>query len=263
MALIQCDFFSDVLGLSCSMNVILPQRTRGQIGMAGAAGAGRHPTLWLLHGMSDDHTTWARRTSIERYAAEKGLAVVMPAVGRSFYTDQKAGYNYWTFISEELPGIARAMFPLSQQPADNFAAGLSMGGYGAFKLALRCPERFAAAASLSGALDAASILQHRPHYEDEVTRTFGELDDLCASDNDLFHLAEQVAGSKGPNPALYFCCGTDDFLREDNVRFREHLQMLDLPHDYEEDPGRAHTWDYWDETIRRVLNWLPLRRSTD
>jgi len=263
MALIQCDFFSDVLGLSCSMNVILPQRTRGQIGMAGAAGAGRHPTLWLLHGMSDDHTTWARRTSIERYAAEKGLAVVMPAVGRSFYTDQKAGYNYWTFISEELPGIARAMFPLSEQPADNFAAGLSMGGYGAFKLALRCPERFAAAASLSGALDAASILQHRPHYEDEVTRTFGELDDLCASDNDLFHLAEQVAGSKGPNPALYFCCGTDDFLREDNVRFREHLQMLDLPHDYEEDPGRAHTWDYWDETIRRVLNWLPLRRSTD
>ena len=56
MAFIQCDFFSEVLGLSCSMNVILPQQTRGQIGMEGRVAAGKHPTLYLLHGLSDDHT---------------------------------------------------------------------------------------------------------------------------------------------------------------------------------------------------------------
>ena len=63
------------------------------------------------------------------------------------------GKKYWTFVSDELPQIARSFFHLSDKREDNFVAGLSMGGYGAFKLALNHPDRFAAAASLSGALD--------------------------------------------------------------------------------------------------------------
>jgi S-formylglutathione hydrolase FrmB len=136
MALIHCNFFSEVLKLSTSMYVILPQRTQNQIGMQGTVKKDKHPTLYLLHGLSDDHTIWLRRTSIERYVANLGLAVVMPEVHRSFYTDMVNGYNYWTFISEELPEIARSFFPLSDKREDNFVAGLSMGGYGAFKLAL-------------------------------------------------------------------------------------------------------------------------------
>src|SRR5687768_14990413 len=134
MALIHCDFFSDVLGLSTSMTVILPQATTRQIGMNGAVRADAHATLYLLHGMSDDHTMWVRRTSIERYVTPLGLAVVMPAVHRSFYTDMAHGANYWTFISEELPLLARSFFPLATRREANFVAGLSMGGYGAFKL---------------------------------------------------------------------------------------------------------------------------------
>src|SRR5512147_42451 len=138
MPLIHCNFFSQALGLSISMDVILPLRPWSQ---GASAQAGRHPTLYLLHGMSDDHTIWQRRTSIERYVDPLGLAVVMPAVARSFYTDMYAGPKYWTFISEELPEIARAFFPLSAAREDNYVAGLSMGGYGAFKLGLRQPER--------------------------------------------------------------------------------------------------------------------------
>ena len=63
------------------------------------------------------------------------------------------GYRYWTHASEEVPARARDMFPLSAKREDSFAAGLSMGGYGAFKMALQHPQRFAAAASLSRALD--------------------------------------------------------------------------------------------------------------
>src|SRR5215475_13824997 len=101
MALIHCEFFSEVLGLSTSMMVIPPQATTKQIGLAGTAVAGKHPTLYLLHGMSDDHTTWVRRTSVERYVAPLGLAVVMPAVHRSFYADEAHGAAYWTFLTEE------------------------------------------------------------------------------------------------------------------------------------------------------------------
>jgi S-formylglutathione hydrolase FrmB len=258
MALIHCDFFSEVLGLSTSMCVILPQAAAGQIGMPSAAAPRRHPTLWLLHGLSDDHTIWQRRTSIERYVAPLGLAVVMPAAGRSFYTDTTFGHRYWTFVSEELPALARSFFPLSAARQDNFVAGLSMGGYGAFKLALRRPEMFAAAASLSGALDMAT----QPEDTDdaflaELARIFGPLADLPGSDNDLLHLAEALARSRGPKPALYAWCGTEDFLYQQNTRFRDHARRVGLPLTYEEGPG-THEWKYWDQQIQRVLDWLPL-----
>src|ERR1700754_3041380 len=100
MALLRCDFFSDVLGVSTSMTVILPQQTTTQIGRTGQATSGAFRTLYLLHGLSDDDTIWLRRTSIERYVADLGLAVVMPQVHRSFYTDEAYGRPYWTFLSE-------------------------------------------------------------------------------------------------------------------------------------------------------------------
>ena len=91
MAFLQVGFFSDVLGMCMSMNVILPQQSKRQIGMAAKDSGGKLPTLYLLHGLSDDHSIWHRRTSIERYVADMNLAVVMPTVHRGFYTDQKDG----------------------------------------------------------------------------------------------------------------------------------------------------------------------------
>ncbi|SEC82536.1 alpha/beta hydrolase family protein [Paenibacillus sp. GP183] len=254
MALIQCDFFSETLGLSTSMMVILPQSTQGQIGMKGTGGSGKHPTLYLLHGLSDDHTIWLRRTSIERYVASLGLAVVMPAVHRSFYTDMKIGNNYWTFVSEELPRIAQSFFPLSDRREDNFASGLSMGGYGAFKLGLRCPDRFAAVASLSGALDATALdFMNRS----ELDQIFGSVDEVRGSAEDLFFLAEQAVRSGALVPKLYQCCGTEDFLYSANQRFLDHARKLNMDLTYEEEPG-GHDWGYWDRKIQSVLNWLPL-----
>jgi S-formylglutathione hydrolase FrmB len=259
MALFHCDFFSEVLGLSTSMDVVLPQPTTGQIGMASAGGKRKHPTLYLLHGLSDDHTIWQRRTSIERYVAPLGLAVVMPAVERSFYADTAFGHRYWTFASEELPALARSFFPLSEARDDNFVAGLSMGGYGALKLALRRPDRFAAAASLSGALDMAGQARAaEKEWRTELQNVFGDLNALAGGDNDLMHLAEELARSPALKPALYQWCGTEDFLYQDNLRFRDHARRLGLPLTYEEGPG-THEWSFWDRQIQRVLEWLPLK----
>jgi S-formylglutathione hydrolase FrmB len=262
MAVIDCKFFSEVLGLNCSMTVILPQQTTAQIGLTGKARDvsdshfRRHKTLWLLHGLSDDHTIWLRRTSIERYVAPLGLAVVMPMVYRSYYTDQQHGYRYGTFIREELPRIAREFFPLSSKREDNFIAGLSMGGYGALKLALLDPHKYAAAAFLSGALDPAQLAEQMPERRREFEDTFGPLDRIRGSDHDLFALAERVAYEGIDCPRLYQCCGTEDFLYEINQRFRGHAQRLKLSLTYEEGPG-AHDWGYWDAMIQRVLAWLP------
>ncbi|NUU74848.1 alpha/beta hydrolase [Paenibacillus xylanilyticus] len=255
MALIKCDFYSDALGLSTSMHVILPQQTHTQIGMDNVSGKGLHPTLYLLHGLSDDDSIWLRRTSIERYVANLGIAVVMPQVHRSFYTDMAEGGRYWTFISEELPALARSFFPLSAKREDNYVAGLSMGGYGAFKLALRKPEQYAAAASLSGALDIAAHMDRNASsalQQAELQRIFGP--QVAGTENDLIHLLKE---SQGQRPLLYQCCGTEDFLYEDNQSFRQACTQTDFQLTYEEGPG-GHDWAYWDAKIQNVLNWLPL-----
>ncbi len=258
MALIHCDFFSRILGFNTSMCVILPDPPPSE--NPDDDTDRKHPVLYLLHGLSDDHTMWQRRTSIERYVAGLNLAIVMPAVQRSFYTDMARGHQYWSFISDELPAIARSFFPISNERKDTFAAGLSMGGYGAFKLALSHPERYAAAASLSGALDVArEARESNEERRIEWENIFGDADSVTGSGNDLFHLAKQVAKPGIEKPMLYQCCGTEDFLYADNLRFRDHALSLGLNLTWEEGPG-THEWGYWDKQIRRVLDWLPLRK---
>jgi S-formylglutathione hydrolase FrmB len=257
MALFHCDFYSEALDLSTAMDVILPQPQRG-LGHSFTPPSSGYPTLYLLHGLSDDHTIWQRRTSIERYARTLDLAVVMPAVQRSFYADMASGARYWTFISEELPALARSFFPLSGAREDTFAAGLSMGGYGAFKLALTHPDRYAAAASLSGAVDISHVAEGEdPRWLAEMRGIFGDLDRLSGSANDLFHLARQPGAA---SVRLYQCCGTEDFLYQGNLRFKALAESLGLDHTYEEGPGE-HEWGYWDRQIQNVLAWLPLPSS--
>lgn len=248
MAFIQCNFSSRSLHVGVSMNVILPEPQPDR------PADRKYPTLYLLHGLSDDHTGWMRWTSIDRYARTKEIAIVMPAVNRSFYTDMAHGYSYWTFVSEELPAVCRAMFPLSDKREDTFAAGLSMGGYGAFKLALRRPDLFAAAASMSGALD---IAHTHSHWARDFAYIFGEGGQIPPEDN-LFALAERVAASDGPKPKLYQACGTEDYLYGANQNFLRHARGLGLDLHYEEGPGN-HNWEFWDRYISRVLDWLPIK----
>ena len=245
MAFIQCDFSSQVLGISTSINVVLPQGREDK----------PYPTLYLLHGLSDDHTGWMRRTSIERYAMEAGIAVVMPGVHRSFYTDMEHGYPYFTFVSEELIQIAESFFPLSSKREHRFVAGLSMGGYGAFKLALRHPEKFAAAASLSGAVDIVGLVEERRlDNEKEFKNIFGSLDKIKGSGNDLLALLPEVAKIQ-QQPRFYQCCGTEDFLYQGNQKFRQEALKYGLDLTYEEGPG-DHTWSYWDTNIYKVIQWI-------
>jgi len=257
MILNEVNFFSESLGMRATLGVILPQRALAD---AHNKRKPKYRTLYLLHGHSDDHTAWQRWTSIERYVEGMNLAVIMPSVHLSFYTDMAHGGKYGQFISEEVPAVVRDTFPLSDKRADNFVAGLSMGGYGAFKLALEYPERYAAAASLSGALDIRELIKVHDDPENEswlasMRDIFGDLRKVPGSKHDLFKLAEKVAGG-AEKPRLYQCCGTEDFLYADNLRFRDYLKTLPLDLTYEEGPGE-HNWAFWDRMIQNVLAWLP------
>lgn len=250
MALLTCDFFSESLQRGTSMNVVLPQPTQEQIGVSGSVPSGPPPVLYLLHGLSDDHSAWVRYTSIERYASARGLAVVMPAVDRSFYADEVHGHAYWEYVSEELPQVVARFFNVSQDPADTFVAGLSMGGYGALKHALTHPRRYAAAASLSGVVDVRQ-LGARLDRAEIVERVFGG--EIRPGD-DLFELLATVDPATGPR--LWVGCGTEeDLLLAANQRFVEaaRAQGLDVTTDFR--PG-VHEWGLWDAQVEAVLDWM-------
>lgn len=240
-----------------SMDVLLPTENEGQ------SFSREHlwPTLYLLHGLSDDHTVWQRWSSIERYLWAYPLAVVMPTTLRGFYTDMAHGPKYFTFLSDELPTLCEKLFRLSPVREDRFTAGLSMGGYGAFKLALRHPDRFSAAASLSGALDAAGRTDTDMNYADilpDAQLIFG--DSAVGGQDDLFALARGLTGLQTPLPKLYQCCGTEDTLLRENRRFAREFGDA-FPIEYHEAPG-VHDWAFWDEHIQNVLAWLPLRERS-
>lgn len=243
MALMELRYFSRALQKQTAATVLFPETNTD----------GPFPVFYLLHGLSDDHTIWQRRTSIERYVQDLPLIVVMPDGGRGFYCDAVAGMAWETALVRDLVSLVDKMFPTIAEREGRCIGGLSMGGYGAVKLALRHPEMFCSANSHSGALGFAHWnLSTDPDnaFAVEFARVIGT--ESAGGPNDLFALADRLG--PGAKPAIRIDCGIADFLLDANRAFHAHLTEIKYPHEYEEFPG-AHEWSYWDEHIREALDF--------
>ena len=237
MAFVQMQFYSGTLESTVSVNVILPEGP-----------ADRPPkVLYLLHGMNGDHTVWMRKTAVERYAGPHNLAVVMPAAQNSYYCNEAYGFRYWDYVSEELPRVMQRYFRLSGRAEDTLVAGLSMGGYGAMRLALTYPERYAAAGSFSGAVDVIRTLPDAPEARQAQWRRIlgSEKPDGAL---DLMRLLARPA--QGNRPRLYVSCGTADTLYAQHRAFVSALEAAHWDVTHAETPGVGHEWPFWDEQVR-------------
>ncbi|MFZ4506086.1 MAG: alpha/beta hydrolase [Fimbriimonas sp.] len=235
MAFVQVRFFSEALGKQTECFVLLPEAPIPK----------PWHVMFLLHGHSDDHSIWQRRTSIERYVEGLPLVVVMPDAAKSFYCDGVQGPAYNRAIAYELPDLVERWF----SPGGEWcASGLSMGGYGAFRIALERPELFKSAVSHSGAVGFAHQLEYfaENRNSEEFRRIVG--DARTGGPNDLFELVKATS----PLPSLRFDCGTEDFLLQDNRLFRDYLVESGIPHEYEEFPG-SHNWAYWDLHVQDAI----------
>lgn len=239
MAVCAVNFWGEALQKQCSMNIILPESAKV-----------RKPYCLLiqLHGLSDDHTIWLRRTSIDRYVAELPLVVVMPDGGRSFYCDAADCPAYERHIMKDVLGFVERYLPVRRDRGGRAIGGLSMGGYGAIKLALKYPRVFASVVSHSSAFGFA----HDPARGEnpEWKRILG--DQAAGGKDDVFALAERL--DPGQAPAIRFDCGKEDGLLAGSRRFHRHLASLGIRHEYREYPG-AHTWAYWDEHVQEALRF--------
>lgn len=251
MAFLELNFFSESLGTQQKVSVILPQESmQGVIGTENAVKSKTRKTLYLLHGLSDNHTTWMRMTSIERYAQEQGLCVVMPFADKSFYCDMKYGGKYYMYIAKELPKLMESFFGLSSKREDRFLAGNSMGGYGALKIALRESDSFSAVAALSAVSD---IVGEKEMFRDEFRSVFGDELEIPESE-DLFVLAKRAEKTR-QKPRVLMRVGTEDFLYDSNVKLRDFFQTLSFDYTYQETQGK-HDWCFWEESIPYVMEWL-------
>jgi len=243
MAFSVLHYFSPALGKQTACNLILPEVTGHK---------GPFPVYYLLHGLSDDYSIWQRRTSIGRYVQMLPLIVVMPDGGRGFYCDAHEGFAYETaMIGDLIPFIDR-MYNTRAERAGRCIGGLSMGGYGAIKLALKFPELFCSANGHSGAYGFAHAEWRGS--EPEFKRILGPHPQ--GGPDDCFALAQRFArgAEKSLLPALRIDCGTSDFLLEDNRDFHNHLGAIGVPHEYAEFPG-THEWGYWDKHVQSAIRF--------
>lgn len=263
MALTQIHYWSASLEKMAMATVIVPQGLPGP-----------YATWYLLHGLSDDHSAWTRRTSVERYADGLPVIIVMPDGERGWYTDSRTNPKgrFESALVRDLVPFVDAAFRTLAGREHRVISGLSMGGYGAVKLALKHPGLFCAAASHSGALGrgAAKIVGTDP-WNVEVRAVFGA--DPRGGPDDVHALAASFKGRIAPAlrgrrtgpppspgrgataPALRIDCGLKDFLLHDNRAFHRLLTRLKVPHEYHERPG-AHTWEYWDREIQALIPWF-------
>ena len=249
MSLIRMNFFSKALNMATSVNVILPLPRSAQ------AEARDLSALYLLHGMGDDHTSWLRKTAIERCALGAGLAVILPDGGLSCYENMAHGPRYRDYIADELPRVMRETFPLSAAREKNFIAGCSMGGFGALKLGFAEPEKWSAIGILSAAH--MEYVPDSPRVRNALWRVYGG--DIDACDARIVRDIERDNAS-GPDLRVWHACGDRDRLRENALKSRAYFASLpkgSIRYRFEEFPG-GHDWALWDAMAARFIQWLDL-----
>jgi putative tributyrin esterase len=242
MAIFQGSIFSKTLGMYTGLSVATPKETSAQ--------DGPYRVIYLLHGLSDNHSCWLSNTQLNVFAEEYRVMFVMPEVQRSFYTDMESGLPYFTYVTQELPEIIQSLFRVSPKREDTAVMGLSMGGYGALKCALTFPERYSlccAFSSACGMKERVTQMCSSPNCG-EAQAIWGT---ALKPENDLFVLAQRTA-EHAQKPKIFMTCGTEDDLLEENRRLRDHLQAMPYDYQYREWAGE-HNWYFWNESLHLML----------
>lgn len=250
MSVMHFDFMSGVLGYQTNIYVILPDCMQ----------QGEQPqgVLYLLHGGGGNGLDWLRNTNIERYVQPYKMAVIMPETdGNCFYADQKYGYAYFQYLTEEVPGAMEAMLP-GLQGVKRYVAGLSMGGYGAFKWAFQKPDFFVAAANLSGISSIVDLFSKNenplPGVDRVIACNWGSIKELEGSSSDSKQWIREAAEQGIALPKLFAAIGTEDFSYAFAQEYLNYAKEQGIEIHYEEMTG-GHDWDVWDEMIRHFLRY--------
>jgi putative tributyrin esterase len=247
-------FESKLVGKVLPYNVLLPVDYNQP-----ANKTKRYPVIYLLHGLTGHYTNWLDKTRLVDYTAAYEFIIVMPEGNNSWYTDSATvpAEKYESYILQELIPDVEQRFRANNAREGRAIGGLSMGGYGALKFGIKHPEMFVLAASLSGALDAASWtetdLKGLASIWETLQPVYGAANSETRAANDLRKLYGELPAERAAAlPYIYLDCGTEDGLLASNRSFAELLVKQKIAHEYRQLPGN-HSWTYWDAQVQEIL----------
>lgn len=223
----------------------------------------RFITIYLLHGYTGDYNDWISRTNLVKYARDYNFIIVTPDGKNSWYVNSpnKKNSNYENYIIKELIPYIGKKYRAMDTRHGRVIAGLSMGGYGALRLALKYPGTFYYSAAFSGAFYAPTVINEAKKNPDkfmqEYIDIYGTEPGEFWNDGDVHQLIEKSDITK--LPYLYITCGKDDnpHLFDSNRQTANLLQKKKALYEYHELPG-AHNWMYWDKAINEVMYKLSI-----
>lgn len=257
MVLFRGDIKSKSLQRRTSISVILPADNIHFLEDSEEIVPQPYKTLYLLHGLYGSDDIFLANTSIQKFAEDNGIAIVLPCGENSFYVDNKNAHAYYgQYVGQELLDITRNIFPLSNRREDTFIAGFSMGGYGAIRNGLKYSQNFSKIGMVSAALitddvvnysDDSNALRDKSFYES----CFGNLNELKGSDMDPKALIENTEDI----PDIFMACGVDDFLYDKNIEFYKFLKSKNIDATFIEDSGE-HTWEFSEKYIKEFIKTL-------
>lgn len=245
--------FSKMLEMETGITVVVPNKfNMGQ----------NYQVVYLLHGLCGNNGDWANYTMLPVYANDYNAIFIMPEMARSFCSDMKFGLKFFSYISEELPTICKSVFNISAKREDTVIIGDSMGGYGALKCALSKPEQYSYCCAFSSPclflkedLDEHSeIEEFKMVYGEQLLKDFQGIfgSNLeWSHEHEILDLAKKI-NEQSVKPKIYSTCGTEDFMRDINVRFSNEMQKLDFDVVYEEWSG-GHDWYFFNESLKKAL----------
>ena len=239
---------STVLEMDTTVDVLLPEDRTKTVDIRPKT----YPVLYVLHGKKDNSSSWVRMSTIMLLARNLDLIVVMPSANNSMYVDAKYGMRYLEYVADELPVKLKNYLPITDDPAQTFIMGESMGGYGTLLCALTHPERYGRAVALStGNFNMFS----RPDSDVSfATGLFGSEEEWLASDFNLYNLLDrhEAAGTKLPQISYY--CGTEDPVaqngRELLAYIEENCPSIQVKSEFWKG---GHNYFFWNEALPKAF----------
>jgi S-formylglutathione hydrolase FrmB len=228
-----------------------------------------YPVLYFLHGLGDNERTlfnsggWTLLDDLRRQHKMGEFLIVAPEGGRTFYINSADGSaRYSDFFLQEFIPLIETKYRTSKGPNNRAISGISMGGYGALRLAFAHPEMFSAVSAQSAAL-----ITESPQELDTAARSGAPLGKLLAS---VFGNPIEVSHWKENSPfalagrnqsalrrlAIYFNCGRDDNygFEKGAAALHEQLQKEGVKHEYHVYPG-DHSLAYFMAHFTEVMEF--------
>ncbi len=254
MAYFRIEYYSQALHRMTAFEMLMPNDYREGVQQPETP----MKTLFLLHGYTGKAGNWVP----EEMAAKYQFAIVMPNGENAFYLNGLAtGHAYQTMLGEELVDYVRRTFGLAKRADQTCIAGMSMGGFGALHTGLAYPDTFGKIGALSSALIVHGISKMQPGEDNGVANyeyyreCFGDLSKVIESDSNPETLVKKLKNAGHTIPGIYMCCGTEDFLLENNRQFHTFLEREGVEHVYQESRG-VHDMVFWSEYIVKVVDWM-------